>query len=132
MRINKIHVVLLLSVILAVTAVSQSSGLKLPVWDGRRYQFPTLGSGFVVSNGVISIAPSTSTSTRKFGQVLVYDLTTAAWVLPPNANNIVVYVNGLRYTQGIDYEYMQATNGTYVRALGTNMGATDHVIVDYE
>jgi hypothetical protein len=130
MHINKTTVVILLAVILAVTAISQST-LRLPVWDGRQYTFPRLGSGFVVANGTISVTPS-EVPQRKYGQILPFDASQSAWVLPASATNIVVFVNGLRYTSGVDYSATTTTGAVFIRALGTNMTAADVVVVDYD
>ena len=68
-------------------------------------------------------------SQRAYDIPLMYDQVQGLWFgLPPSATAVVVYVNGLRYRRGTDYSL---TNGE-VKALSTNMTATDTVTVDYD
>ena len=130
MRINKFTVLIFAAVLLAATAISQSV-LRLPVYDGRQYSFPRIGSGFVVSNGVISVTPPTVTP-RKYGQILPFDVSQGAWILPASATGIVVFVNGFRFVNGVDYSATTTNSGTFIRPLGTNMTPDDIVVVDYD
>ena len=47
--------------------------------------------------------PGQAATPRHYGAVLSYDSTAAGWPVPAGSSNFAVWVNGLHYTQGVDY-----------------------------
>ena len=110
----------------AVALVAAESTYLLPVWTGRAYAWLRLGPTLTIANGQID-AVQAPPVTRAYGVRLTYDATAGGWTVPAS-RNLVVWVNGLRYTAGVDY----AVSGALLKALGDNMPPDCLVIADYD
>ena len=78
------------------------SNLQVLVLNGTKYIFPKLGPSLTVSpTNVLDVI---SLKTRIFDTQLSFDATSAGWPLPAGATDVVIYVNGLRYHAGLDYQ----------------------------
>lgn len=90
---------------LAVASIgtAQTTIWQVPVWSGRSYTFPRLGPGLTITNGVLDVVPQTiPVPVRVYNYVPAPD-PSGAFIVPPGAVNVVVYLNGLRQAPGIDY-----------------------------
>jgi hypothetical protein len=65
---------------------------------------------------------------RVYDQALVYNTALGIWSVPATAANVVVYVNGIRYHLGTDYQINAGT----IKALGNNMQPGFLITVDYD
>ena len=61
------------------------------------------GSQGQLGNSGAQGPPGQAAAPRHYGAVLSYDSTAAGWPVPAGASNFSVWVNGLHYTQGVDY-----------------------------
>jgi len=117
--------------ILALAAQSSNNTLLIPIWNGQQYVYAKLGANLSLANGTLSASVATPPA-RHYGLVLQYDSTQGGWPLPAGAANIVVYVNGLRYTAALDY----SISGGVLKSLGDpvngNMLSTFLVVADYD
>lgn len=119
----------LLALFAGMLLAQSSSTFWLPVWTGTRYTFPRLGPTLVVANNQIDAVPAVA-KVRTYGTVLTYDAAAAGWHAPAGSSNLVVYVNGLRYTQGTDYSISSPAG--LITALADNMQPASLVVVDYD
>ncbi len=98
----------------------------IPVWQGTRYVYATLGSHLTFSNGVLDVVVSPApTTSRIYGADIVPN--NGVYLLPPGATKVVVYVNGLRSKSGVDY----VLENNAVKPLWT-WGPDFQVVFDYD
>lgn len=86
---------------LLTLSLAQTAGvLRVPVWTGTHYTYPTLGKSFVLQNSTLEVLLPPMME-RHYDQVCG---TSVSFTLPVAAQKIVVYQNGLRQHPGVDYE----------------------------
>lgn len=80
----------------------QATIWQIPVWTGRTYQFPRLGPGLAVTNGVLDVVAPAPPVARVYNHTPAPD-PAGSYQLPAKAVKVVVYRNGLRQAPGVDY-----------------------------
>lgn len=121
-------VLVVLCLVLAVVIAAQSgSSLLIPIWTGARYVFAKLGPTLVLNGNQLDVlVPPVPVYKRDV--LLTYDTAAAGWKLPAGATNPVVYVNGLRYHQGLDF----VINAGVIKNQFDNMTPDMLVTCDYD
>jgi hypothetical protein len=100
----------LIGPLLAGGLLAQTYTVPLVDTTGK-HAWPKLGGTLIVTNGVLDVAPVPAKPNRAFGKVLSYDSASGTYRIPGGGTatvayvNMVVFVNGLRYTEGIDYTF---------------------------
>lgn len=85
---------------------SQTSAIRMmPIWNEgiKKYEFYVLSNKFTLNNGIIDL----NVRTRFAGKVMSWDATAGGYRIPASTGatptNVVVFVNGLRYSEGVDF-----------------------------
>lgn len=97
----------------AVAQTTQNYSVYLWDWTGRQWFYPKLGTGFAVippatgeRYGRVDVLfpPPPAIPQRETDRELTWEAAAGGYRLPlATATHVVVYVNGLRYRQGLDY-----------------------------
>lgn len=115
------------AVVVAAYLLGQAgSGYWVPVWNGSRYEWPRLGPSFVVKGGQVDVLVP-PVPQRSYG-VRVQPDARGRYVLPAQSpKGVVIYINGLRATEGVDYQ-LSGAEITPLWAWGTQ----DLVVADFD
>ena len=117
---------LILAVILCSIGLSAQTVYQLPLWTGKTYTWPRLGSSFTVVNNVVEVVlPPSTTVRRVYGSVLV--ASGNVYPLPAGSRNVAVWLNGIRVAPGVDYTISTDQISPIVPWVGNNI-----VLVDYD
>jgi hypothetical protein len=88
----------------ALALAQTSSRLQIPVWDAAsgHYVPVVIGTSLQVVNGRLEVITTSPAIVRKYGAALM--ATNGTYKLPESAANVVLFQNGLRQSEGIDYQ----------------------------
>jgi hypothetical protein len=117
---------LILALLFASTLAAQTIW-QLPLWNGQRYEWPTLGPSFVIQGGVVDVLPAPPAKIHKHTVGAVLAATGGAYTIPAAAVNLALYRNGIRQTAGVDYDLKAGVITTLYA-----WGAGNLVVADYE
>lgn len=118
---------LLLLIPIGILLAQTSGRYLLPIWSGNHYVWAQLGDGLAINGGVLDVKPAPGVT---IGAKPVWDASAGGYRLPVTPTQVAVYVNGLRYTEGIDY----TLQGALIVPTANNWpGPADAVVtVDYQ
>ncbi len=117
---------LILALLFASTLGAQTIW-QIPLWNGQRYEWPTLGPSFVIVGGVVDVLPAPAVRVHRHSGTVILTATGGVYNIPAAATNLALYRNGLRQAPGIDYDLKAGVITTLFA-----WGAGNLVVADYE
>lgn len=118
---------LVILLILCAVALPAQTIWQVPIWNGRYYQWLTLGPSFTIKGNVIDVVVSTPTATHGHIVGAVLADSSGTYSIPAPATNLVLYRNGIRQTAGVDYELRSGIITTLFA-----WGSGNLVVADYQ
>ena len=93
---------LILTLLFASTLTAQTIW-QLPLWNGQRYEWPTLGPSFTILGGVVDVLPAPPAKVHRHTVGAVLAAASGVYAIPAAAVNLALYRNGVRQAAGVDY-----------------------------
>ena len=93
----------LILILLFASTLTAQTIWQLPLWNGQRYEWPTLGPSFTILGGVVDVLPAPPAKVHRHTVGAVLAAASGVYAIPAAAVNLALYRNGVRQTAGVDY-----------------------------
>ena len=118
----------LILILLFASTLTAQTIWQLPLWNGQRYEWPTLGPSFTILGGVVDVLPAPPAKVHRHTVGAVLAAASGVYAIPAAAVNLALYRNGVRQAAGVDYTLVAGV----VKPLYPDGWPTSLVIADYE
>ena len=118
-----------IAVLLLFSAGLQAQTIwQLPLWNGQRYEWPTLGPSFTVKGGVVDVLPAPPAKVHTHSGLVKLTAASGTYSVPATAVNVAIHRNGILQFPGADYTLVAGI----ITPLYPDGWSTSLVVAEYE